>query len=81
MRTRSSLGGFAPVAVLTVPKLFAQSGGMVRYVNNPDPTCRGHAPCYSTIQAAVDAVQPGDTIRIQPGQYKESVLIQGICQS
>ena len=30
-----------------------------------------------TIQAAVDAASPGDTIQVQPGSYQESVRIRG----
>jgi hypothetical protein len=29
----------------------------------------------TTIQAAVDAAQPGDTILVPPGSYRESVLV------
>jgi hypothetical protein len=69
---------FLPLlAFITVHSLFSQAASTLLYVNKTDPTCQGHTPCYNTIQAAVDAAQPGDTIRIQPGQYKESVLIQG----
>lgn len=32
---------------------------------------------YATIQAAVDAAAPGDTILISPGVYEEAVTIQG----
>ncbi|MGH7187264.1 MAG: right-handed parallel beta-helix repeat-containing protein, partial [Pseudomonadota bacterium] len=34
-------------------------------------------PCYRTIQAAVDAAQAGDTVRIQAGTYVEQVTIAG----
>jgi pectin methylesterase-like acyl-CoA thioesterase len=30
---------------------------------------------FSTIQSAVDAAQPGDTVLIQSGTYRETVLI------
>jgi len=55
---------------------FAQAATIL-YVNNADPTCQGHAPCYSTIQAAVTAAQAADTIRIQAGTYQEQVNISG----
>jgi RHS repeat-associated protein len=55
---------------------FAQAATLL-YVNPTDPTCQGHAPCYQTIQAAVDAVLAGDTIRIQAGTYQEQVNISG----
>jgi RHS repeat-associated protein len=45
------------------------------YVNNTDPTCQGQTPCYSSIQAAIDDAHPGDTIRIQPGEYNEAIRI------
>ena len=33
----------------------SQQQGPTRYVNHTDPTCHGKAPCYTTIQAAVNA--------------------------
>jgi hypothetical protein len=39
------------------------------YVNNTDATCLDHQPCFDTVQKAIDAVQPGQTIRIQAGEY------------
>jgi len=52
----------------------------ILYVNHTDPTCQGRVlafPCHTTIQDAIDAVQAGDTIRIQAGEYDEMVLIRG----
>ena len=49
----------------------------VRHVNRSDAGCAGHAPCYASIQAAVNAAQAGDTVQIQPGTYVEQVSIAG----
>jgi len=46
------------------------------YVNRTDPKCGGQTPCFSTIQAAVDAAQPRATIRIQAGVYPEQLKIE-----
>jgi parallel beta-helix repeat protein len=35
----------------------------------------GKAGCYATIAAAVAAASPGDEIRVEPGTYKEAVVI------
>lgn len=43
--------------------------GRIHYVNGTDPTCAYHAPCYASIQRAVDAAQPGDRVVVQPGRY------------
>ncbi|MCL6642596.1 MAG: right-handed parallel beta-helix repeat-containing protein [Candidatus Bipolaricaulota bacterium] len=45
------------------------------WVDYDDPTCGGHSPCYQTIQEAVAAAQPGDTIRIRPGTYQGQIII------
>ncbi|MGD8626790.1 MAG: hypothetical protein PVJ34_19795, partial [Anaerolineae bacterium] len=47
-----------------------------RYVND-DAGCDGFAPCYGTIQAAVDAAAGGDTVVVQPGAY-ESFVVDGL---
>ena len=46
----------------------------VRYVDqNATRDCQGKNPCHTTIQAAVDAAQPGDTIYVFPATYEEGV--------
>ncbi|MBU1751099.1 MAG: hypothetical protein KKA73_25730 [Chloroflexi bacterium] len=45
-----------------------QAASSVRYVA-PGGNCGGASPCYSTVQAAVDAAQAGDEIRIATGMY------------
>ena len=61
------------VLALSIPAALGQ--GATLYVNNTDPTCGGLSPCFSTIQAAVDAAQPADTVTIQPGTYIEAIDI------
>ncbi len=53
----------------------AQTG--LRYANPTDPTCGGHSPCYTTIQAAVNALLAGEIIQLQPGTYHEQVNVTG----
>src|SRR2546425_664663 len=36
----------------------------IRHVSVSDPTCGGQSPCYTAIQAAINAAQAGDTVRI-----------------
>jgi len=74
------LGAFLAIAlpaVLLLPGSSSQQSGQIRYVNNTDPSCGGHSPCYTTIQAAVNAAIAGDTILIQAGTYQEQVSISG----
>jgi hypothetical protein len=49
--------------------------GLVRYVNG-DGICQGLTPCYQKVQAAIDAAQPGDTIRVQAGEYDEALKLK-----
>src|SRR5262249_60579237 len=65
----------APPALRTPAAARAQ--GITRYVNPTDPTCGGQAPCYATIQAAVNAALAADTITLQAGTYREQVSITG----
>jgi hypothetical protein len=46
----------------------AHAAGTTRYVALGG-VCGGMAPCYSTVQSAVDTSQPGDEIRVATGVY------------
>lgn len=46
------------------------------YVSSVDVTCDGHTPCFSTIQAAIDAADRGQRVRILPGRYEEQLAIE-----
>ncbi|MBI3246284.1 MAG: right-handed parallel beta-helix repeat-containing protein [Deltaproteobacteria bacterium] len=65
------------LALLFTPTHSLQSSGTTRYVNKTDATCGSQSPCYTTIQAAINAAQAGDTVRIQAGLYEENVIIAG----
>jgi nitrous oxidase accessory protein NosD len=45
------------------------------WVDDDDPTCGGNQPCFAVIQLAVHAVQEGGTVHIQPGTYRENIVI------
>jgi hypothetical protein len=72
---RPLLAGLAVMGLVLATPGTALQQGSTRYVNGADPTCGGHAPCFSTIQAAVVAAAAGDRIVIQPGTYVEQVNI------
>lgn len=75
MRNVLGLSTLSLCLVLLVQSLFSQAAGTIHYVS-VIPGCAGQTPCYSTIQAAVNAAQAGDTVRIQAGTYNEAVLVQ-----
>src|SRR6476661_5843916 len=58
----------AGIAVLLVLALGGCGGGK-------SWTARDVPEEYPTIQAAVDAAQPGDLVRIGPGTYREQVVV------
>lgn len=45
-----------------------------RYVDGSG-TCGGSTPCYTTIQAAINAAANGETVTVYPGTYTENVTI------
>ncbi len=77
MATRARLLILPLLAASFAPSSTSAPTGSTRYVSNTDPTCAGHAPCYTTIQAAVSAALPGENILIQRGSYIEQVSILG----
>jgi hypothetical protein len=48
------------------------------YVNQNDGTCGGNTPCYSTIQAAIDAAETKSIIRILQGTFDEHVIMDQV---
>ncbi|MDQ2807761.1 MAG: C25 family cysteine peptidase [Chloroflexota bacterium] len=42
---------------------------------DPADICGGNIPCYTTIQAAVNAANAGDTVNVGPGTYRENVIV------
>ncbi len=42
---------------------------------NPDGVCGGNTPCFTTIQAAINAAAPGDTIQVAAATYAEQINV------
>ena len=49
----------------------------ILHVSRTDPTCGGQSPCFTTIQAALNAAGPNTVIQIQAGSYPEQLTITG----
>src|SRR6266850_18372 len=76
----AKLLGIAVLSLLgsfVVPMVATAQQPVILYVNHADSTCGGHSPCFTTIQAAINAAGPGNLIHIQAGTYPEQVSITG----
>ena len=59
--------GFVIFLVLFCARPAESQQQSVIFVNGADPTCDGQAPCYTTIQDAVDAAQSGNVTSSKNG--------------
>src|SRR6185369_2807108 len=66
---------FATLLSIAPTRLVGEAAAAVLFVNPTDLTCGGNAPCFNVIQPAVDAAQPGDTVRLQAGTYTETFSV------
>src|SRR5207244_1130256 len=72
-RQTALIGAFVlGVAILAATASPASAKPATRRVGNP-ATCKGAT--YPTINAAVAAANPGDTIKVCPGTYNENVAV------
>ena len=54
---------------------FTTAPRSVLYINEGDDTCGGKSPCYTSIQAGIDAASSGSSIRIVRGTYEETIVL------
>lgn len=81
-----TIGLVAMVGMLTLlgalgdgPPAAQAQGDHTRYVA-PEGNCNGAAPCYTTVQAAVEAAASGDVIKVAAGTYTDIHVRDGITQ-
>jgi pectin methylesterase-like acyl-CoA thioesterase len=81
--TEASMAKLLCVAVLSflgslvLPMAVAAQQTTILHVDRTDPTCGGQSPCFSTIQAAINAAGSGNVIHIEAGTYPEQLSITG----
>ena len=56
------------------PSLISCTSSDFLYVD-PDGSCGGNTPCYTTVQTAVNAASTGTSIKILQGSYSENVSL------
>jgi RHS repeat-associated protein len=71
------IGLFVAPYDLSAQQALAAQQATILYVNRTDRTCGGFSPCYTTIQAAINAAGPRSVIHIQNGTYAEQLSISG----
>ena len=75
MTTCLGRGGTLPLLAMAITLLAGLSGQPVKAAMVSVGTCITGGIHFSTIQAAVNAVQAGSTIKVCPGNYPEQVVI------
>jgi pectin methylesterase-like acyl-CoA thioesterase len=70
MRFKGSLNAFLIITGVVILATSLPIGAATRCVNSG-----GTGGCYSSIQRAIDAAAPGDTILIGKGIYTENVVV------
>jgi hypothetical protein len=65
------------MGLMLLPQPAQSQQPTILYVSQADPSCDGAFPCFTTIQAAINAAPAGAIIRINAGTYRERLTIDG----
>ena len=66
---------FTLALLWSVGAVSPRAAAAILYVSATDPACGGSAPCYATLQAAVNAAVNGDEVRVAAGTYTGSASV------